>query len=286
MTDDSDSTRIDSTFRSLADRVSPNLEQLGKQFVTAWMADQAVRIEGFVEQAAETSGLDPQTAYEVMIALEVYLRASAGEELDIQEFIERFPNQRNNIDKAFAQDFDFSVTDNLEATQRDESTGFQMAQELDVVPSQVDRYKVLRVLGTGAFGVVCLAHDEELDRHVALKFARKNRFRSDDEMQQLVREAKTAAALEHPGIVNVYDVKWQDDFICIVQQFIEGSDLHAELKARRPSMQRVAELMIEIAEATAVAHRKGFIHRDLKPANILIDFGGQTARGGFRSSGA
>ncbi len=271
MTDDSDSTRIDSTFRSLADRVSPNLEQLGKQFVTAWMADQAVRIEGFVEQAAETSGLDPQTAYEVMIALEVYLRASAGEELDIQEFIERFPNQRNNIDKAFAQDFDFSVTDNLEATQRDESTGFQMAQELDVVPSQVDRYKVLRVLGTGAFGVVCLAHDEELDRHVALKFARKNRFRSDDEMQQLVREAKTAAALEHPGIVNVYDVKWQDDFICIVQQFIEGSDLHAELKARRPSMQRVAELMIEIAEATAVAHRKGFIHRDLKPANILID---------------
>ena len=140
------------------------------------------------------------------------------------------------------------------------------------IPDTVGRYAVEGTLGRGAFGVVCLARDTELNRLVALKLPSEGRFDSRHELEKFVAEARTAAQLEHPGIVTIYDVFHEQGRVVIVQQYIQGQDLRRYLEACGPLDERsAAELAMEIAEAMAAAHRKGFVHRDLKPGNVLLD---------------
>ncbi len=146
--------------------------------------------------------------------------------------------------------------------------------DLEEIPERIGRYAILRKLGRGGFGVVYLAHDPELDRHVAIKAPRADKFASDAEVREFVREAKTAAKLDHPGLVRVYDVQHEGGWTYIVQQYVEGMDLKRLAKARPFSPYQAAELMIEIADAVGYAHRQGFFHRDLKPENILVDHQG------------
>jgi serine/threonine protein kinase/tetratricopeptide (TPR) repeat protein len=140
------------------------------------------------------------------------------------------------------------------------------------VPRQVGRYEVQGTLGRGAFGVVCLARDTELNRLVALKLPSEGRFASRRDLDRFVAEARTAAQLDHPNIVTVYDVFREHDRAVIVQQYVEGVDLRRHLELTGPfDPLSAARLTIEIAEALAIAHRKGFVHRDLKPSNVLLD---------------
>ncbi|MCU0962782.1 MAG: protein kinase [Pirellulaceae bacterium] len=140
------------------------------------------------------------------------------------------------------------------------------------LPAHFGRYAVQRTLGRGAFGVVCLARDTELDRLVALKVPTPGRFSSVAELEQFVQEARTTAQLEHPGIVAVYDVLRDAQRVIIVQQYIRGHDLRSRLEQSGPLPPAEATaLIIGVAEAVAAAHQKGFVHRDLKPSNILLD---------------
>ncbi|MBC7853830.1 MAG: protein kinase [Pirellulaceae bacterium] len=134
------------------------------------------------------------------------------------------------------------------------------------------RYLVQKTLGQGAFGTVYLAHDEELDRLVAVKVPRRDRFHGEDELISFLDEARTAAKLRHPGIVSVFDAgRTAEGLPFVALAFIEGESLAQALKSQPPSPERAAQLMAAIAEAVAEAHRQGFVHRDLKPANILLD---------------
>ncbi len=145
----------------------------------------------------------------------------------------------------------------------------------DAAPAQVGerigRYLIQKVLGQGAFGTVYLANDEELDRQVAIKVPRRDRFHGD-ELRQFLDEARTVARLRHPGIVSVFDAgRTAEGLPFVALAYIEGSSLDQILKSQSPSPERAAQLMADIAEAVAEAHRLGFVHRDLKPANILLD---------------
>jgi serine/threonine protein kinase/Flp pilus assembly protein TadD len=142
----------------------------------------------------------------------------------------------------------------------------------EALPARFGRYAVQRTLGRGAFGIVCLARDTELDRLVALKVPSQGRFSSVAELEQFVQEARTTAQLEHPGIVAVYDVLRDAQRVVIVQQYIRGHDLRSRLEQSGPlPPAEAAALTISVAEAVAAAHEKGFVHRDLKPSNILLD---------------
>ncbi len=136
---------------------------------------------------------------------------------------------------------------------------------------RIGRYTIRRLLGMGTFGTVYLAHDPQLDRLVALKVPRVDRFASSLDKHSFVQEARTAAKLRHPALVAVYDVQQDDEDVYIVQEYIDGQDLSGWVRANCPSLELTVSLIKEIVEAVGCAHQHGLVHRDLKPANLLVD---------------
>jgi beta-lactam-binding protein with PASTA domain/tRNA A-37 threonylcarbamoyl transferase component Bud32 len=135
-----------------------------------------------------------------------------------------------------------------------------------------NRYNIIRPLGSGGMADVYLAHDEVLDRNVALKVLSR-RYADDEEfVERFKREAQSAAALSHPNIVSIYDRReTEDDTYYIAMEYLPGGTLKERILKKGPLPPDVAtEVTIQIAEALQVAHRRGLVHRDVKPHNILI----------------
>lgn len=142
-------------------------------------------------------------------------------------------------------------------------------------PRRIGRYRIEKLLGEGGFGLVYLAHDEQLQRLVAVKVPHPNLLSRSEEAEAYLTEARTVASLDHPNIVPVFDVGSTADIPCfIVSKFIEGTTLAKKLKDNH-TLRETAELIATIAEALHHAHRKGLVHRDVKPSNILIDAAGK-----------
>jgi serine/threonine protein kinase len=131
------------------------------------------------------------------------------------------------------------------------------------------RYSLLQRVARGGMGVVYIAHDEKLDRRVALKVLDAP-DRNNELPRRLIREAQVLAQLEHPGIVPVHDVgTLQDGRVFYTMKFVEGQrlDRHIEGIASVPDRLR---LFLRICDAVAFAHARGVLHRDLKPANVMV----------------
>lgn len=135
---------------------------------------------------------------------------------------------------------------------------------------KVAHFALLEELGRGQFGTVWRARDEKLGRIVAIKIPRREELDARTR-QMFQREAKAAASLNHPNVVQVFETFEQDGLICIVSEFIKGITLKECLQRRRCTYREAAELTVTIAHAIDYAHEEGVIHRDLKPGNILID---------------
>ena len=143
-------------------------------------------------------------------------------------------------------------------------------------PTKIGRYTILRRLGQGGFGRVYLAHDDDLDRLVAIKIPNPERITQPEHVEAFLAEARILANLDHPNIVPVYDVGRSEDGLCfIVSKLVDGSNLAARIEQSRPSFHDSAELVAAIADALHYAHIRGLVHRDIKPANILIDASGK-----------
>jgi WD40 repeat protein/tRNA A-37 threonylcarbamoyl transferase component Bud32 len=135
---------------------------------------------------------------------------------------------------------------------------------------KVGKFELLDTVGHGAFGTVYKAHDPELDRTVAIKMPRAGNLAGPDELDRFLREARSAAQLQHPSIVTVHDVGQAGGLPYLVSDFVEGVTLADLLSARRPSFRESAELIASVADALQYAHDRGVIHRDVKPSNIMI----------------
>jgi eukaryotic-like serine/threonine-protein kinase len=133
------------------------------------------------------------------------------------------------------------------------------------------RYRVERPLGHGAMSTVDLAHDVELDREIALKRLAENLARDDDLRARFQREARLAARLTHPNVVQIFDVGEDDGRPFIAMEYVPGETL-AELVARRGPLppDEVAELGVQACRGLAEAHGAGLVHRDVKPQNLLL----------------
>ena len=135
--------------------------------------------------------------------------------------------------------------------------------------SQISHYQILRQLGKGGMGEVWLAHDSVLDRQVAIKFLPENIQADPTTKERLVREAKAAAALDHPFICKIYETGESGGRTYIVMEYVEGCNLQDKMKETALSTRDSLQIAQEIADALEVAHAKGIVHRDLKPANIM-----------------
>jgi len=125
-------------------------------------------------------------------------------------------------------------------------------------------------------GEVFRAHDTALDRDVAIKFVAADKLADPEARVRLLREAKAAAGLDHPGICPVYEAgESPDGRAFIVMQFVEGRPL-SELATNGPLPVREAlGYAVQIAEALSAAHHRGIVHRDLKPSNVMVDASGR-----------
>jgi serine/threonine protein kinase len=133
-------------------------------------------------------------------------------------------------------------------------------------------YEILGELGRGGMGVVYKARDRRLGRIVALKMVLSAHFACAEDLLRFRLEGETAARLQHPNIVQVYEVGSCLDRPFLALEFVEGGTLARSLGDSRPTVQQAAALIEVLARAVQVAHNHGIVHRDLKPANVLLSF--------------
>jgi eukaryotic-like serine/threonine-protein kinase len=134
------------------------------------------------------------------------------------------------------------------------------------------RYRLVELLGQGGMARIYRAHDNQLDRFVAVKLLRPEYGRDPDFGSRFRHEARAAASLNHPNVVSVYDYGQDEAGPFIVMELVDGEDLAAIVKRSGALPPRqAARIIAETARALHAAHGRGIVHRDVKPGNIMID---------------
>ena len=139
-----------------------------------------------------------------------------------------------------------------------------------------DRYRLVKIIGQGGMAVVWRAEDTLLQRQVAIKILRDQYARDPEFLTRFRSEARSAASLNHPGIVGVYDVGEDDGRHYLVMEYVLGRDLKQIIREQAPlEPARTVRIATELAEAVGEAHRIGLVHRDIKPQNVLVSTDGR-----------
>jgi serine/threonine protein kinase len=244
-----------------------------------WDRRTRVRIETYLRAFPELLAVDLLVD---LIETEVAVRRRAGAAVDLASFRERFPDvvdQLRRIDLSASSAKSPSTEDQRYST-RDSYGPVAMPllhhapgqSGATGLPEQFGRYRILRKLGQGGMGSVYLAHDNQLDRRLALKVPLFWQADCPRVLERFYREARAAATLSHPNICPVYDVGTIDGVHFVTMAYIEGRPLSELINSRNHLPQKsVASVVRKLALAMQEAHDRGIIHRDLKPSNIMIN---------------
>lgn len=158
---------------------------------------------------------------------------------------------------------------------------YEKAKTMEISPvsrgmlTDKERYSVIKEIGRGSFGTVFLARDNRLRRDVAIKRLHIDRTNADEvaALRLFEREAQTIASLNHPGIVQVYDLEDAPDGYRIIMEYVKGKSLDAHLESKGGQLPEpeAVSIFAQVCDALDYAHRQGVIHRDINPKNILIN---------------
>jgi serine/threonine protein kinase/formylglycine-generating enzyme required for sulfatase activity len=252
------------------------MEDVCDRFEAGWKAGQRPEIEEFL---GTTAGLERSHLLRELLSLELEYRLQNGESVVLEQYLPRFPEHAGLVEAVFHQEVALVERRQAEAGSLPPSvdTGVELTHSGEAVhPDRLGRYRIMGQLGSGNFGVVYKAHDDELGRDVAIKVPHRQRISSPNDIGAYLAEARVLASLNHAAIVPVYDAGRTEDGLCyVVSQFIEGNDLRARTKQSRPSVLESVAIVARVAEALHHAHQRGLVHRDVKPANILLDGAGR-----------
>lgn len=246
-------------------------------FEQAFQIQQPRSIEDEIEAVA--SGLR-LPLFRELLAIELEWSQTSNIAPNVNDYLARFPEYQPDIREQFLEDDSGQVPApemalSAPSHSKTENKG-KSSDDNTQPPECIGRYAIQKRLGSGGFGLVYLARDEQLNRLVAIKVPHSGIVSSAADAELYLAEARTVASLNHPNIVPVHDVGSDPQFPCyIVSQFINGTSLAAHLKRHRLNMLEATELVATIAEALHYAHKHGIVHRDVKPGNILLDHAGK-----------
>ncbi|MEQ8638978.1 serine/threonine protein kinase [Gimesia maris] len=228
--------------------VAITVDRICDSFESSWKQGRPPEIESYLN---ETAGKTQSIIFAELIRLDIHYRSLNGNLTSLDEYQSRFPQYSEIL-----QDFSSQLADSHQQIRR------------------IGRYRLEKIVGRGAFGVVWKAWDEELQRVVAVKIPR-NQSLSEVERNRFFREARAAARLSHPGIVSIYDFEEIDGSPILVTEYIQGSTLRDWTRHHEVDFIKAATICRDLASALHAAHQESVIHRDLKPNNVLITEDGQ-----------
>ena len=139
----------------------------------------------------------------------------------------------------------------------------------------ISHYKILEKLGEGGMGVVYKATDTKLERTVALKFLASDRLEDEEHKARFRREARAAAALDHPNICTVYEIDEAQGQTFLAMPYLEGLTVRQKVKQRPLKLDEALDIAVQAGEGLRAAHEKGIVHRDIKSANLMVSPQGQ-----------
>jgi non-specific serine/threonine protein kinase len=140
----------------------------------------------------------------------------------------------------------------------------------DMVGKTISHFQIEEEIAVGGMGVLYRAFDTRLHRHVAIKVLRAGLLNDPVSRERFIREARAASALNHPGIVTVYDIGEDSGIDYIVMEYVEGNTLDEVIPVDGLPFKTVTSYALAMSEALVIAHDNGIVHRDLKPSNIMI----------------
>ncbi len=229
-----------------------------------WKLDQPWKVEDYLERFPEYAN-DPD-AIIALVKTEREAQLGIDTTPEVSELVQRFPQLASHL---------LEQMQTIDSKSPESPDPFRTVSRDPNSPNEVmlaSRYRMLRLLGQGAFGRVYLAVDIELERQVAIKVPQPERFQGSGDADTYLAEARTVASLNHPHIVPVYDMgRTPEGAVFVVSRFIEGTTLEDKLKSNSLQVTDLVSLLKTVAEALHYAHGQRLIHRDVKPANILIE---------------
>ena len=237
--------------------IEEQIDRICMDFEAAWKAGQEPLVEDYLGDA---QGPIRSSLLRELLLLDWDYRKRAGENLAISEFHARFPHDRELIDT--------SLTVESTAT-----AGFERGDEDEEVRRkirQLENFEILEELapGVGGMGLIFMARDLDLDRVVAIKVP-KSPMKSAQGRAFFVREARSAARLDHPNIVKIYNFHSEHDPPYYVMQYVAGEPLDKACQGM--DSKSIASILEKTAATLSYAHSRSVIHRDIKPGNILVD---------------
>ena len=279
---------------SLAPQPVLKIDQACDRFEDAWQATAAEpppRIEDFLDAP---DGPERCILLRELLALELEYRRDRGESPTAADYLERFPDQADQIHAVLGEvTLDRSTARDSSAYRTwgtPDTVGYRAASADTGPYPQIRGFEILGELGTGGMGVVYRARQLQPHRVVALKTIRAGQLASPADVERFRTEAENAAGLDHDHIVPIYEVGEDGGQHFFSMKLMEGGSLAQRLKefglpagasscwTRAQCLERqrqIAGLLSAVARAVYYAHRHGLLHRDLKPANILLDARGQ-----------
>jgi hypothetical protein len=254
------------------------------RFERAWKQGTRPRIENYLAEVDEPRRV---ALLDELLRVELELRRRAGDDPAPAEYAARFPEHAAVIEAVFSSGLAPSTPSaapfNLPTIAPDTTDG-QTGGNGE--PSPGDRvryfgdYEIDRELARGGMGVVFRARQISLNRPVALKMILAGQLADENDVKRFYTEAESAANLDHPGIVPIFEVGQHEGQHFFSMAFVEGRSLADRLAEGPMPARESAALLLEVTRAIEYAHGRRVIHRDLKPSNILIGADGNPRLGG------
>jgi WD40 repeat protein/serine/threonine protein kinase len=225
---------------------------LGEDLRLRWRNGERPRAEDYLRQHPRLA--EHPDALLDLVCCEYTLRQELGETPAEQEYLDRFPGYARAL--------------RLRLVNGGARPAAPYAAPLDV--AEVPGYEILGELGRGGMGVVYKARQTALNRLVALKMIRNDEYAGEPERDRLRAEAEAVARLQHPHVVQIYEVGEHRGRPYLALEFVDGGGLDRHLAGTPQPPREAARLAAVLAHAVHAAHQKGVVHRDLKPANVLL----------------